>query len=127
MTTATTTDLFGANSHLFDSERALYPDEDLAMVCVQTPRAFSADMAQGLECALSATAEQSEPSTPFDWSDQLRTMREEETQVRWWAEDDVDQKKGDDDEAEPAPEGEYYCRPEETLRPPPSPIGTTPS
>jgi hypothetical protein len=37
--------------------------------------------AEGLECALSATAKQSEPRTPFDWSDQLRTMREEETQV----------------------------------------------
>jgi hypothetical protein len=118
----TTTELFGANSHLFDSERALYPGEDLAtMVCVQTPRAFSANMdAEGLECALSATAEQSEPRTLFDRGNQLRTMREEETQVRLWAEDDVDQKKGDDDEA---PEGEYYCRPEATPRAPPSPIG----
>jgi hypothetical protein len=56
MTTATT-DLFGANSHLFNSERALYPDEDLATVCVQTPRAFSAVMAvEGLECALRLSA-----------------------------------------------------------------------
>ncbi len=39
-------------------------------------------------------------------------------QVRWWAEDD--QKV--DDEAEAAPEEEYYCRPEATQRPPPSPI-----
>ena len=114
----TTTDLF-ANSHLFTPERALCPDEDLATVCVQTPRAFSADMAaEGLECALSATAEQSEPHTPFDWSDQLRTMREEETQVRWWAEDD--NQKGDDDEA---PEEIYSCRPEATPRAAPSPIG----
>jgi hypothetical protein len=82
-----TTELF-VNSHLFTPEHALYPDEDLA-ICVQTPRAFSADMAaEGLECALSATAKRSEPRTPFDWSDQLRTMRKEETQVRWWAEDD---------------------------------------
>jgi hypothetical protein len=89
-------------------------------VCVQTSRAFSADMAaEGLECALSATAEQSEPRTPFDWSDQLRTMREEETQVRWWAEDENDQKV--DGDAEPA--ADYYCRPEATQRPPPSPIG----
>jgi hypothetical protein len=52
-------------------------------VCVQTPHAFSADMAaEGLERALSATAEQSEPRTPFDWSEQVRTMREEEEQVR---------------------------------------------
>ncbi len=68
----TTMELFGANSHLFDSERALYPDEDLATtVCVQTPRAFSANSmeAEGLECALGATAEQSEPRTPFDWGD----------------------------------------------------------
>ena len=114
--TTTTTELLGANSHLFTPERALYPDEDLA-ICVQTPRAFSADMAaEGLECALSATAEQSEPRTPFDWSDQLRTMREEETQVRWWAEDDEQQ--GDEE-----PAADYYCRPEATPRPPPSPIG----
>ena len=82
---------------------------------MQTSRAFSADMAaEGLECALSATAEQSEPRTPFDWSDQLRTMREEETQVRWWAEDD---QKVDDAEpscgdkralsSEPAAEEDY--------------------
>jgi hypothetical protein len=81
------------NSHLFTPVRVLDPDEDLA-VCVQTPRAFSADMvsAEGLERALSATAEQSEPRTPFDGSDQVRTMREEEEQarVRWWAEDDAD-------------------------------------
>jgi hypothetical protein len=115
----TTTDLF-ANSHLFTTKRALYPEEDLAMVCVQTPRAFSADIAaEGLECALSATAEQSEPRTPFDWSDQLRTMREEEMQVSWWAKDD-DQKV---DDAEPAAEEDYYCRREATPRPPPSPIG----
>ena len=112
-----TTDLF-VNSHLFTPECALYPDEDLATVCVQTPRAFSADMAaEGLECALRATAEQSKPRKPFDWSDQLRTMREEEMQVRWWAEDD-NQKV---DDAEPA--ADYYCRPEATPRPPPSPIG----
>ena len=64
----TTTELFGANSHLFDSERALYPDDDLATtVWGQTPRAFSANSmmeAEGLDCALSATAEQSEPRTP---------------------------------------------------------------
>jgi hypothetical protein len=49
MSTATT-DLF-VNSHLFTPERAPYPDEDLA-VCVQTPRAFSANMAaEGLERA----------------------------------------------------------------------------
>jgi hypothetical protein len=119
MSTAMTTDLF-VNSHLFTPERALYPDEDLATVCVQTPRAFSADMAaEGLECALSATAEQSKPRKPFDWSDQLRTMREEEMQVRWWAEDD-NQKV---DDAEPAAEEDYYCRQEATPRPPPSLIG----
>jgi hypothetical protein len=28
--TTTTTELLGANSHLFTPERALYPDEDLA-------------------------------------------------------------------------------------------------
>ncbi len=73
------------------------PNEDL-LLCVQTPRAFSADggaralvSAEGLEGALSATAEQSEPRTPFDWSNQARTMQEE--QVRFWAEDaDLDRK-----------------------------------
>jgi hypothetical protein len=65
MSTAMTTDLF-VNSHLFTPERAIYPYEDLAVVCVQTPRAFSADMAvEGPERALSATAEQLEPRTPF--------------------------------------------------------------
>jgi hypothetical protein len=87
-TTTTTTELLlGANSHLFDSERALYPDDDLATT-VWTPRAFSASdsmvmEAGGLDCALSATAEQSEPRTPFAWCDFERTLREGETQVRF--------------------------------------------
>ena len=109
MTTTTITELLqSANALLFDSEGARYPDDDLATMTVWTPRAFSAsdNMAGGLDCALSATAEQWEPCTPFDWSDQLRTMREEETQVRWWAEDEDDQ-KGDND-AEPAAAEEYY-------------------
>ncbi len=56
----------------------MYPDEDLLMR-VQTPRAFSADgwaralSAEGLEGALSATAEQSEPRTPFDCAFGQRT------------------------------------------------------
>jgi hypothetical protein len=33
----TTTELF-VNSHLFTPERALYPDEDLAMVCADAAR-----------------------------------------------------------------------------------------
>jgi hypothetical protein len=117
--TTTTTELLGANAHLFTPERALYPDEDLAtMVCVHTPRAFSSDMAaEGLECALSATAEQSDRARSLTGAT-MRTMREEETQVRWWAEDD--NQKGDDDEA---PEEVYYCRPEATPRAAPSPIG----
>jgi hypothetical protein len=94
---------------------------------VQTPRALSADVAaEGLEGALSATAEQSKPRTPFDWSDQARTMREEE-QVRWWAEDaDLDQKDAEPscgDKRALSSEEDYYCRREATLRPPPSPIG----
>jgi hypothetical protein len=122
-------------SLLFTPDRALYPDEDLAM-CVQTPRAFSADggaralSAEWPEGALSATPEQSEPRTPFDWSDQARTMQEEE-QVRFWAEDaDLDRedaepsfcgdKRALSSEAEAA---EYYSRREATPRLPPSPIG----
>jgi hypothetical protein len=86
----TTADLF-VNSKLFTPERAPYPDEDLAVVCVQTPRAFSAEdearappSAEGLEGALSASAEQSEPRTPFDWSDKARTMLMPEEPARWW-------------------------------------------
>ena len=116
--TTTTELLLGANSHLFDSERALYPDDDLATT-VWTPRAFSASdsmvvmEAGGLDCALSATAEQSEPRTPFAWGDYERTLREGETQVRVWVED------GD---AQAQEEAEYTCRPEATPRAPPSPI-----
>ena len=118
MTTTTTTItelLQGANSHLFDSEGARYPDDDLATMTVWTPRAFSAsdNMAGGLDCALSATAEQSEPRTPFAWVDYERTLREGETQVRVWVED------GDVQAQE---EAEYTCRPEATPRAPPSPI-----
>ena len=94
-------------------------------------------MAEGLEGALSATAEQSEPRTPFDWGDQARTMQEEE-QVRFWAEDaDLEQKEVDAEpsfsfcgekralssEAEAAEEDFYYCSREATQRPQPSPIG----
>jgi hypothetical protein len=100
MTTTTTTELpLGANSHLFDSESARYPDDDLT---VWTPRAFSTSdsmmvvEAGGLDCALSATAEQSDRARRLTGAT-MRTMREEETQVRWWAEDD--NQKGDDDEA----------------------------
>ena len=119
MTTTTTTTitelLQSANSHLFDSEGARYPDDDLATMTVWTPRAFSAsdNMAEGLDCALSATAEQSEPRTPFAWGDYERTLREGETQVRVWVED------GDVQAQE---EAEYTCRPEATPRAPPSPI-----
>ena len=127
-TTATTTItelLQSANSHLFDSESARYPDDDLT---VWTPRAFSTSdsmmvvEAGGLDCALSATAEQSEPRTPFAWGDYERTLREGETQVRLWVEDVGVQTQGDEEEQE-APEAEYKCRPEATPRPPPSPIG----
>jgi hypothetical protein len=39
MTTTTITELLqGANSHLFDSEGARYPDDDLATMTVWTPR-----------------------------------------------------------------------------------------
>ena len=116
MTTTTITELLqSANSHLFDSEGARYPDDDLATMTVWTPRAFSAsdNMAGGLDCALSATAEQSEPRTPFAWGDYERTLREGETQVRVWVED------GD---AQAQEEAEYTCRPEATPRAPPSPI-----
>ena len=118
MTTTTTTItelLQSANAHLFDSESARYPDDDLATMTVWTPRAFSAsdNMAEGLDCALSATAEQSEPRTPFAWVDYERTLREGETQVRVWVED------GD---AQAQEEAEYTCRPEATPRAPPSPI-----
>jgi hypothetical protein len=126
----------------FTPDRA-YPYEDL-LICVQTPRcAFSADggaralSAEGLEGALSATAEQSEPRTPFDWSNQARTMQEE--QVRFWVEDaDLDQKEGTlpvdaepsfcgekralSSEAEAAEEDYYYCQMDATPRPPPLPI-----
>jgi len=115
-TTTTITELLqGANSHLFDSEGARYPDDDLATMTVWTPRAFSAsdNMAGDLDCALSATAEQSEPRTPFAWVDYERTLREGETQVRVWVED------GD---AQAQEEAEYTCRPEATPRAPPSPI-----
>ena len=107
--------LQSANAHLFDSEGARYPDDDLATMTVWTPRAFSAsdNMAEGLDCALSATAEQSEPRTPFAWVDYERTLREGETQVRVWVED------GD---AQAQEEAEYTCRPEATPRAPPSPI-----
>jgi hypothetical protein len=70
-------------------------------------------MAEGLDCALSATAEQSEPRTPFAWVDYERTLREGEAQVRVWVED------GD---AQAQEEAEYTCRPEATPRAPPSPI-----
>jgi hypothetical protein len=118
-TTATTTItelLQSANSHLFDSESARYPDDDLATMTVWTPRAFSAsdNMAEGIDCALSATAEQSEPRTPFAWCDYERTLREGETQVRVWVEEDGD--------AQAQEEAEYTCRPEATPRAPPSPI-----
>jgi hypothetical protein len=89
MTTTTITELLqSANALLFDSEGARYPDDDLATMTVWTPRAFSAsdNMAEGLDCALSATAEQSEPRTPFAWVDYERTLREGETQVRVWVE-----------------------------------------
>ena len=115
-TTTTITELLqSANSHLFDSEGARYPDDDLATMTVWTPRAFSAsdNLAEGLDCALSATAEQSEPRTPFAWGDYERTLREGETQVRVWVED------GD---AQAQEEAEYTCRPEATPRAPPSPI-----
>ena len=57
-------------------------------------------------------------------------MREEEAQVRWWAEDDadLDQKEpsfcGDKRalSSEAAAEEDYYCRREATPRPSPSPI-----
>jgi hypothetical protein len=80
----------------FTPDRA-YPDEDL-LLCVQPPRAFSDDgtralSAEGLEGALSVTAEQFEPRMPFDWNEQARMMQEE--QARFWAEDaDLDQKEG---------------------------------
>ena len=116
MTTTITELLQSANSHLFDSEGARYPDDDLATMTVWTPRAFSAsdNMAEGLDCALSATAEQSEPRTPFAWVDYERTLREGETQVRVWVEEDGD--------AQAQEEAEYTCRPEATPRAPPSPI-----
>ena len=115
MTTTITELLQSANAHLFDSEGARYPDDDLATMTVWTPRAFSAsdNLAGGLDCALSATAEQSEPRTPFAWVDYERTLREGETQVRVWVED------GD---AQAQEEAEYTCRPEATPRAPPSPI-----
>ena len=115
MTTTITELLQSANAHLFDSESARYPDDDLATMTVWTPRAFSAsdNMAEGLDCALSATAEQSEQRTPFAWGDYERTLREGETQVRVWVED------GD---AQAQEEAEYTCRPEATPRAPPSPI-----
>ena len=120
MTTTITELLQSANSHLFDSESARYPDDDLT---VWTPRAFSTsdNMAGGLDCALSATAEQSEPRTPFAWCDYERTLREGETQVRLWVEDVGVQTQGDEEEEEEA-EAEYTCRPEATPRAPPSPI-----
>jgi hypothetical protein len=119
MTTTTTTItelLQSANALLFDSEGARYPDDDLATMAVWTPRAFSTsdNMAGGLDCALSATAEQSEPRTPFAWVDYERTLREGETQVRVWVEEDGD--------AQAQEEAEYTCRPEATPRAPPSPI-----
>jgi hypothetical protein len=116
MTTTITELLQSANALLFDSEGARYPDDDLATMTVWTPRAFSAsdNMAGGLDCALSATAEQSEPRTPFAWVDYERTLREGETQVRVWVEEDGD--------AQAQEEAEYTCRPEATPRAPPSPI-----
>jgi hypothetical protein len=106
-------------------------------MCVQTPRAFYAEggarapSTDGLEGALSASAEQSEPRTPFDWSDKARTMQEEP--ARWlWAEDkDTEQEAtiavGEERALRLSPreeEGEYYyCSREATPLPPPSPIG----
>jgi hypothetical protein len=125
MTTTITELLQSANSHLFDSESARYPDDDLT---VWTPRAFSTSdsmmvvEAGGLDCALSATAEQSEPRTPFAWCDYERTLREGETQVRLWVEDVGVQTQGDEEEEEAEAEAEYTCRPEATPRAPPSPI-----
>jgi hypothetical protein len=129
------------NSPLFTPERAPYPDEDLA-VCVQTLRAFSAEdearapsSAEGLEGALSASAEQSEPRTPFDWSDKARTMLMQEEPARWWWAEDADSEQeatvpvGEREKKRalsPPPEAaeeDYYCRREATPRPPPSPIG----
>jgi hypothetical protein len=87
--------------------------------------------AEGLEGALSATAEQSELHTPFDWGDQACTMQEE--QVLLWAEDaDIDQEVtipvgaargcGEKRALSEVEEEYYYCRREATQRPPPWPI-----